>query len=138
MGRQLWQELPTRMAHLARAGFLEGEQGVEKSIHSLLDDFDAKLTAIFARHAQGTDGIIPASAKAKVELEVRNTSIWFASELETLIRKGAEVAAEQGIEAERKVQLLYLQKALETMSEKDAKRIMGLIGEFQKGVDGRK
>lgn len=134
----LWQVLPTKMAHLARAGFLKEEQRAERAIYELLDEFDAKLTAIFARYAQGTDGIIPASARAKVELEIRNTSIWFASELETLIRNGAEVAAEQGIEAERKSQLLYVKKALEELPEEDGKRVRGLITELQKGAGGRK
>ncbi len=138
MRTPMWQELPNRMNKLVRANFLQGEQQMEKKIHELLDEFDAKLTAIFARHAQGVDGIIPASARNKVELEVRNTSIWFASELETLIREGAEVAAEQGIEAERKSQLLYVKRALEELPEKDAKRVQRLITDLQKGADERK
>lgn len=138
MAGPLWQELPNRMSKLVRASFLQGEQQMEKKIHELLDEFDVKLTAIFARHAQGADGVIPASAKSKVELEIRNTSIWFASELETLIREGAEVAAEQGIEGERKSQLLYVKKALEKLPEKDGKRVMKLVGDLQKGAGDRK
>lgn len=129
-----WQELPNKLAVLSRAQFLKDEQGVEKEIHALLDEFDAKLTAIFARNAQGVDGVIPHASKGKVQLEIRNTCIWFASELETLIREGAENAAEQGIEAERKSQLLYVNKALETLSDKEANRIKGLVTELQKGA----
>jgi len=135
MSNPLWQELPTKMSQASRARFLRDEQGAEKTIYDLLDEFDAKLVAIFTRHSQGADGVIPASAKSKVELEVRNTCIWFAGELESVIRKSAEHAAEQGLEAERKTQLLYVQKALETMPEKDAKRVLGLISEVQKGVN---
>ncbi|MDI9412094.1 MAG: hypothetical protein QM401_00755 [Bacillota bacterium] len=138
MAGPLWQELPDKMTQVSRAQFLRDEQGAEKTIYELLDEFDAKLTAIFARHAQGADGVIPVSAKGKVELEIRNTSIWFASELETLIREGAEVAAEQGIEAERKSQLLYVKKVLEELPEKDGKRVMGLVTDLQKGAGDRK
>lgn len=138
MSNPLWQELPDKMSQISRAQFLRDEQGAEQTIYGLLDEFDAKLIAIFARHSQGADGVIPASAKSKVELEVRNTCIWFAGELESIIRKSAEHAAEQGIEAERKVQLLYIQKALEVMPEKDAKRVMKLINETQKGDGGGK
>lgn len=132
---QAWQELPNKMGQVSRAQFLRDEQSAEKTIYGLLDEFDAKLIAIFARHSLGADGVIPASAKSKVELEVRNTCIWFAGELETIIRKSAEHAAEQGIEAGRKAQLLYIQKALEGMPEKDAEQVVGLINEVQKGVN---
>lgn len=120
------------MNQVVRAQFLQDEQGAEKTIYELLDEFDAKLIAIFARHSVGADGVIPASAKPKVELEVRNTCIWFASELESIIRKSAEEAAEQGIEAGRKAQLLYVQKALEIMPDKDAKRVMKLISDAER------
>ena len=129
---QAWQELPNKMNQVARAQFFRDEQGAEKTIYDLLDEFDAKLIAIFARHSVGADGVIPPSAKPKVELEVRNTCIWFASELESIIRKSAEEAAEQGIEAGRKAQLLYVQKALEIMPDKDAKRVMKLISDTER------
>lgn len=132
---QAWQKLPDKMGQAFRVQFLRDEQGAEKTIYDLMDEFDAKLIAIFTRHARGEDGIITAAEKPKVELEVKNTCIWFASELESIIRKSAEHAAEQGIEAGRKAQLLYVQKALEAMPEKDAKRITGLINEAQKGVN---
>ena len=135
---QAWQELPTKMGQVSRAQFLRDEQGAEKTIYGLLDEFDAKLVAIFARHSLGADGVIPASAKSKVELEVRNTCIWFAGELETIIRESAEYAAEQGIEAGRKAQLLYVKKALEVLPETDARRVMRLIAEVQRGDDGGK
>lgn len=138
MSNPLWQELPDKVAQISRAQFLRDEQGAEQTIYGLLDEFDAKLIAIFTRRARGSDGIITAAEKPKVELEVRNTCIWFAGELESIIRKSAEHAAEQGLESERKAQLLYIQKALEVMPERDAKRVIGLINETQKRDGGRK
>lgn len=130
---QAWQKLPDKMGQVSRAQFLRDEQGAERTIYDLLDEFDAKLIAIFTRHSQGADGVIPPSAKLRIELEIRNTCIWFAGELESIIRKSAEHAAEQGLEAGRKAQLLYIQKSLETMPEKDAKRVMKLIADTERG-----
>ena len=129
---QAWQEFPDKMSQVSRSQFLRDEQGAEQTIYDLLDEFDAKLIAIFTRHARGSDGIITTAEKPKVELEVRNTCIWFAGELESIIRKSAEHSAEQGIEASRKAQLLYVQKALEVMPEKDAKRVLGLISDTER------
>lgn len=134
MAGPAWQELPNKMVQVVRADFLRGEQGVEKDIQALLDEFDAKLTAIFARHAQGQDMVLPVSAKAAVQIEVRNTCIWFAGELETLIREGTEKAVEQGIEVERKSQLLYVAKVIESLPDEAPKRIKSLVDGTQGGM----
>lgn len=136
MSGPAWNDLPTRAAKLLRGGFLQKEQQAERAIYELLDEFDAKITAIFTRYARSDDGTLQRADREKIALEIRHTCTWFAGEFETLIRESADVAAAQGIEAGRKAQLLYLKKALEQLPEDKATELAARIREIERRSAG--
>lgn len=125
------QELAAKLTAIKRAQFLQDAQKSELEVRRLLAEFHEKIIAILLRHADA-DGIIPKGNRGKINLELRNTSVWLAAELETILREGIEKAAQHGLDAENQAQKIYIAKALSHLPEGERQRILERLGNWQR------
>ena len=124
--KEPWQLAPDEFVRANRNQFLKAEQDAEKAILELFGELEVKLQAIIIRYSD-KNGLILKNGRKKIEFEIKNTMIWFAGELECIVRDGIEEGAEISITGERKAHALYLHKAMELLPPQGAQRLLKLI-----------